>query len=204
MGMAGGPGVFRPGWPRIPASIPDGTSNTILVVEAGSAVVWTKPEDVAYDPKKPVPRLGGQFASVFHALMVDGAARALPRRLDEATLRAAITPAGGEPIDIDKISASPGSEVRDGAMKRLQDRNTRLKEEAHLLKDTLAELKQEVESLRWAVEADLLLKLDPKAAALQTENDQLEKTLRDARDEARQLAADIKRLKEELRKRQKK
>jgi RNA polymerase sigma factor (sigma-70 family) len=198
-GMGGPPAG---GLPRIPASIPDGTSNTILVVEAGSPVVWTKPEDVAYDPKKPVPRLGGQFASVFHVLMADGSAHTVPRRLDERRLRAAITPAGGEVIGIHPIS--PGAEVRDGAMRRLQERNTRLKEEASLLKDALAELKEEVESLRWAVESDLLLKLDPKAAALQKENAQLEIILRDAREEARQLAIEINRLKQELRKRQKK
>jgi RNA polymerase sigma factor (sigma-70 family) len=202
-GPPGGPGMSGPSLPRL-LSIIDGASNTILLVEAGSPVVWTKPEDVPYDPKKPVPRLGGQFPSVFHVLMADTAARTLPRRIDERTLRAAITPAGGEPIDMDMIEASPGAVVREGAMKRLQDHNTRLKQEAVLLKDTLAELKQEVESLRWAVESELLLKLDPKAAALQKENDQLEKTLREAREEARQLAVEIKRLKEELRKRQKK
>ncbi len=201
----GGSGVMGgSGLPRIPNSIPDGTSNTILAVEAGTPVVWTKPEDVSYDPKKPLPRLGGQFASVIHVLMADGTVRTLARRLDEATLRAAITPAGGEIVDLDKISTTPGSEVRDSAMRRLHDRNTRLKGEVGLLKDALGELKQEVESLRWAVEAELLLKLDPKATALQKENDQLERTLRDAREEARQLAVEIKRLREELRKRQKK
>src|SRR5437868_1562092 len=34
---------------RIPASIPDGTSNTVLVVEAGEPVPWTKPQDLPYD-----------------------------------------------------------------------------------------------------------------------------------------------------------
>jgi RNA polymerase sigma factor (sigma-70 family) len=200
-GMGGRPGG---GIPSIPANIPDGASNTILVVEAGAPVEWTKPEDVPYDPKKPLPRLGGQFASVFHVLTADGGVRALPRRLDERAIRAAITPAGGEEVEMDRISSSPGAKVREGVMKRLQERNTRLKEEAGLLKDTLAELKQEVESLRWAVESELLLKLDPKATALQKENAQLEKTLRDAREEARQLAGELNRLKQELRKRQKK
>jgi RNA polymerase sigma factor (sigma-70 family) len=203
-GAPGGLGMRGPTLPSIPSSIPDGTANTILVVEGGIAVPWTKPDDVLYDPKGRLPRLGGQFASYIHALTVDGTARTLPRRIDERTLRAAITPAGGEPIDMDRISAIPGAAVREGAMKLLQDRNSRLKGEVNLLKDTLSELKEEVESLRWAVEAELLMKLDPKAAALQAENSRLEKTMREARDEARQLAVEIKRLKEELRKRQKK
>ena len=46
--------------------------------------------------------------------------------------------------------------------------------------------------------------LDPAAAALQKENGQLEKVLRETRDEARKIAADIQRLKQELKKRGKK
>ncbi len=190
---------------RLLRRIPDGPANTILVVEAGSPVVWTKPEDVAYDPKKPVPRLGGQFASIIHVLTADGKVRALPRRLDERTLRAAITPAGGEPINMEKIgSVSVGAAVREGVMKQLQERNTQLKTETSVLRDMLHELKQEMDEMRWAVEAEQLLKFDPAAAALQKENVQLERSLREARDEARQLSIEINRLKQELRKRQKK
>jgi hypothetical protein len=36
-------------------------SATILVVEAGTAVPWTKPQDIEYDPQRPLPQLGGQF-----------------------------------------------------------------------------------------------------------------------------------------------
>src|SRR5205807_1793185 len=43
---------------RLVADIPDGTSNTILIVEAGEAVAWTRPEDVPYSPKKDLPKLG--------------------------------------------------------------------------------------------------------------------------------------------------
>ena len=41
---------------------PDGTANTILVVEAGEAVPWTKPADLAYDPDGPLPPPGGVFS----------------------------------------------------------------------------------------------------------------------------------------------
>jgi hypothetical protein len=43
----------------------DGVANTFLVVEAGQAVPWTAPRDVRYDPKKPVPKLGGLFLDGF-------------------------------------------------------------------------------------------------------------------------------------------
>jgi RNA polymerase sigma factor (sigma-70 family) len=206
----GGPGGMGPGrserFTVIPTSFPDGTANTILLVEAGAPVVWTRPADVAYDPKKPVPRLGGQFDAVVHVLTADGSARALPRRLlDERTLRAAITPAGGEPVDVDRLAkaGTPGMVRREGALNRLRQRNRALKEEAALLNETLAELKQEVAGLRWAVEEDKLLALDPLAAGLHAENAQLDKALREAREEARKLLGEIGRLKEEMRKRKK-
>jgi RNA polymerase sigma factor (sigma-70 family) len=194
------------------AAIRDGTANTLLVVEAGSPVVWTKPDDVPYDPKKPVPRLGGQFASVIHVITADGTPRVLPRRLDERTLRAAITPAGDEPLDLAKLSQSAapagrlahGSPVREALVGRLRQRNARLKEEAAVLKDTLDELKSELDDLRWALEAEKLLAQDPAAAALKKENAELEKSLRETRDDARKMLTEINRLKQELRRRQRK
>jgi hypothetical protein len=201
--MPGGPGP-RAGedLPRIPASITDGTANTILVVEAGTPVVWTKPEDVAYDPKKPLPRLGGQFASVINVATVDGVARSLPRRLDPKTLRAAITPAGGEPIDLSRYAkpVSAGFEIREKAVERLKKRNAHLKEDSALLREALAELKEELDGLRWALEEKKLLALDPETAALQKENARMEKLLREGRDAAREMLAEIKRLQQEVRK----
>ncbi len=42
-------------------NIDDGTSNTILIVEAAEAVPWTMPEVLLYDRNQPVPKLGGLF-----------------------------------------------------------------------------------------------------------------------------------------------
>ena len=77
------------------ANIPDGTSNTVLVAEAGDAVPWTKPDELAYDPKAAVPKLGGQFRNVFLVLMFDGSVRAVSRSVKEQTLRNAIEPDDG-------------------------------------------------------------------------------------------------------------
>jgi RNA polymerase sigma factor (sigma-70 family) len=199
------PGAGPAGAPRIPASIPDGTSNTLLIVEAGRAVPWTKPEDVSYHPKKPVPRLGGAFKNIFHAAFADGSVTALPRKIDEKTLRALITPAGGEVVDVNKDPLIAGSSgIRKQAIDRLRARNAALKEETGVLREVLAELKAEVRDLRWAVEEERLLKLDPDAAALQKENAQLEKTLRETRAEAAKLLAEIQQLRKDLQKRGKK
>ena len=79
--------------------IPDGTSNTLLVVEAAEAVPWTKPDDVPYSAHKKIPELGGVFEDGFNAVMCDGSARFLKKSLKVDTLRAFITRHGGEVID---------------------------------------------------------------------------------------------------------
>ncbi len=77
----------------------DGLSHTILVVEAWDPVPWTKPTDVTYDPKKKLPKLGGLLRNGFNVLVGDGTVRFLSNRLNEKTLRALITRAGGEVLD---------------------------------------------------------------------------------------------------------
>jgi len=85
--------------PRL-EQIKDGTSNTLLVVEAGTAVPWTKPEDLVYDPKgKELPKLGGIFGEGFLAAFCDGSVEFVRRSLDQHIVRALITPSGREPFD---------------------------------------------------------------------------------------------------------
>jgi hypothetical protein len=57
---------------RLPADFPDGTSNIILVVEAGPPVPWTKPEDLPFDPDGPLPELRRLFKGGFRAGLADG------------------------------------------------------------------------------------------------------------------------------------
>jgi hypothetical protein len=87
--------------PRIPASFPDGTSNTFLIVEAAEAVPWTKPADIAFDGQR-VPSLGGIFPGGFNAALADAAVYWFDlREVSPATLKAGITPAGNEVMGAD-------------------------------------------------------------------------------------------------------
>ena len=80
----------------------DGTTNTIMVVEAKTDIPWTKPEDVDVDLTKPVDpnRFGGWTAGGFNAVFGDGSVRFLPTSIDPETLRGAFTRNGGEVIEL--------------------------------------------------------------------------------------------------------
>jgi hypothetical protein len=83
--------------------ITDGPANTIMIVEADEAVLWTKPDDVVYDPKKPLPKFGGVFKDGFYAAFADETVRFIKKDTDEKLIRALITRAGGEKVDLNKL-----------------------------------------------------------------------------------------------------
>jgi prepilin-type processing-associated H-X9-DG protein len=85
---------------RIP-DITDGTSNTLMVAEAANAVPWSKPEDMAYDPAKPLPKVGGLFEGGFNAAFCDGSVRFLSAAIKPATLHLLIQRNDGTPLPPD-------------------------------------------------------------------------------------------------------
>jgi hypothetical protein len=78
--------------------IPDGTSGTIMIVEAEEAVPWTMPEVLLYDRNQPLPRLGGHLGKFFLAVLADGSVKSFRSDMPEHKLRAWITKDGGEPV----------------------------------------------------------------------------------------------------------
>jgi hypothetical protein len=90
----------------------DDLAETILV-EAAEPVPWAKPVDLAYDPDKPLPALGGVFTKTVHflycgvgsksgfsAVFADGKGRFISSQTAEKTIRALITRNGGEKVDL--------------------------------------------------------------------------------------------------------
>ncbi|MFI5454264.1 MAG: DUF1559 domain-containing protein [Isosphaerales bacterium] len=96
-------GSFRP----ILSDIFDGPAQTAMVVEAGKAVPWTKPEDVPFDKDKPLPKLGGEFGQGLHVLFADGSVMFLSKKIEEKTLRALITPRGSDAISRNQLPVIP-------------------------------------------------------------------------------------------------
>ncbi|MBI5757229.1 MAG: DUF1559 domain-containing protein [Planctomycetales bacterium] len=78
----------------------DGTSNTILVVEAHAdkAVIWTKPDDLAFDSEKPLDGLKEARQGGFQVLLCDGSVRFINLTINLDILRALFTRNGGEAV----------------------------------------------------------------------------------------------------------
>ena len=84
-------------------SVTDGTSNTIMIVEAEEPVPWSKPADLTYDPKKPLPKCGGLFKDGFHAAFVDGQVRFIKKDVDAELMHLLIQRNDGKPVDLRKL-----------------------------------------------------------------------------------------------------
>ena len=86
-------------------NIHDGTSKTIMTLEVDDshAVVWTKPDDLPFDPQDPLKGLGGLIEGGFHAGRVDGSVQFFVKPMAPELLKALITPNGGEVIDGSKV-----------------------------------------------------------------------------------------------------
>ena len=71
------------------ATIPDGLSNTIFVIDAGEAIEWTRPDDIDWSLLKPRPALGGAYPNLpwVMVLMGDGKVATMRRDVPDQTLR---------------------------------------------------------------------------------------------------------------------
>jgi WD40 repeat protein len=94
-----GPGtVFEGSRGSAVKDITDGTRDTILVAEAGQAVPWTKPADLAYRPDGPLPQLGAGPTPRWSLARCDGSVDTTTRDAPQALLRALVTRNGQESL----------------------------------------------------------------------------------------------------------
>jgi hypothetical protein len=85
------------------ASIRDGTSNTVMIAVSApdASVIWTKPDDLPFDPKDPLKGLIRPGQDGIDVVMADGSARRFSAKIDPKKFAALVTPSGGEVIDLE-------------------------------------------------------------------------------------------------------
>jgi hypothetical protein len=71
---------------------PRGHSNVILCVQAADPVIWTKPDDIDYDPNLPLPEMKRVYSGGILAVMADDQVVTVRKRTPESTWRAYIEP----------------------------------------------------------------------------------------------------------------
>jgi hypothetical protein len=81
----------------------DGTSNTILLVEADAdrAVEWTRPDDLEYDWERPLEGLGHMRKGGFVSVFADGSPRFISSNVDLDVLRSLFEAADGEAVNLE-------------------------------------------------------------------------------------------------------
>jgi hypothetical protein len=101
--------MFEPGQRVQLATVSDGSSNTMLVVEAADPVAWPEPNDFDYDARgmfggrasPPVPPIGRANGRTALVLMADGSVRVMTKAaVSPDVLRALVSRDGGEVIDM--------------------------------------------------------------------------------------------------------
>jgi len=80
----------------------DGTSNTILLLEAAEdrAVVWTKPDDLEIDVNEPKTGVFDPDAKSFLAALADGSVRTIPKKIESKMLLYLFLRNDGNPVQI--------------------------------------------------------------------------------------------------------
>jgi hypothetical protein len=89
------------------ATIPDGSSNTLMIVEAAEAIEWTRPDEWDWSPGKPRPRFGGTDPTreFFLGLTADRVIHRVRMDIPDETLRRLLNRQDG-------LAITPGWEHR--------------------------------------------------------------------------------------------
>jgi hypothetical protein len=80
------------------ADFPGGAGKTIFIAEAAEAVPWTKPDELEYEPDKPLPRLCDRFARA-QVAMGNAAVQSIEQNISELELRKMIERAAPKAAD---------------------------------------------------------------------------------------------------------
>jgi hypothetical protein len=103
-----GPGTMFEGKNGIRmAQVTDGSSNTLLIVEAKRSIPWTKPDDIPFDPGKPLPEVGGFIKGHFAGATADGSVGVFDIEQVKDQLAWLIMRNDSHAFDIEKLRLNP-------------------------------------------------------------------------------------------------
>jgi RNA polymerase sigma factor (sigma-70 family) len=176
---------------RLPSDFPDGLSNTILIVEGGTPVPWTKPEDLHYDADEPLPSVGGAFRDVFHTAMADGTVHTFEKTIPPEKLRLLITRDDGQPIDLASLEVPASPRAR-----QLHEDNRKLRVDLDNTRKMVEDLKHQLRDLQ--KERDVLTEEDVETDRLRGENEQLRQAGRKLVEQAERLKKEVEALRREI------
>lgn len=88
----------------------DGIPNTVLVLTTGpsAAVPWTKPGDLPFEPSSIAKMVESLSGGTIECITADASLLTLPSDVGEETLKALLTPAGGEVLDVAALRKAHG------------------------------------------------------------------------------------------------
>jgi hypothetical protein len=111
LAVVGKGGIFDPTKKTVSETdVRDGLKQTLLLLqleEAGHAVYWTKPADIALTAEGKLPADGPNFNRRFAVVYADGSAHTLLNGLDAATFLGIFTREGNEKLDEKTIRPEP-------------------------------------------------------------------------------------------------
>lgn len=88
---------------KILHDVPDGATNTIMLVEVSDrrAVIWTKPDDWEFDPERPMDGLMGQRDDGFLVMAMDTRVHLIQPDFDRETFKRLVLRNDGKPAGFD-------------------------------------------------------------------------------------------------------
>jgi len=81
------------------AQMKDGSSNTLLVLEAGESIEWTKPDQLRFDPKGAMPKLGNPAQRECLILLGDASIQPISRDVSAEAFGPLVTKNGNDSLD---------------------------------------------------------------------------------------------------------
>lgn len=104
--FVGGGALFKEDEAVSKSDVKDGLSDTLMIVEAGQSVPWTKPDELAFGKNNPLPWLGGHYPDGFLAsFAARRSGQVLPYFLSAANLRTLISRSGGDKVNWTEINS---------------------------------------------------------------------------------------------------